>query len=257
MKFQIKHADKIVGFFSILALAALVVVIFSIGSKQNWFEKKYHFKTQFESAYNVSVEQALQYKGFTIGKVSKVELIDNQVWADWYILDKYINYAKYGSLVEMVVSPIGLGNQFVFHPGNSNVSLQENDIVYTVDSAEGKKIINDGLVDYVQPKDSIGAIFKQVTMLITDVNKLINQINDILAGRSTAPTALILQNVSGITAQIQSLLGGVNKELYPQINGIITQINQITTSVEGIAGNANALVGSAENIVTDSSPQLT
>src|SRR5574344_2566492 len=139
MKFKIRHADKIVGFFSIAALAALIVLIFSIGSKQNWFEKKYHFKTQFDTASNISAEMSLQYKGFTIGKVSKVELIDDQVWADWYILDKYSSYLKYGSLVEMVVSPIGLGNQFVFHPGNSNVSLQENDIVYTVDSAEGKK----------------------------------------------------------------------------------------------------------------------
>src|SRR5574344_2518090 len=106
MKFKIKYADKIVGFFSMAALAALIILVFSIGSKQNWFEKKYHYRTQFETASNISAEMALQYKGFTIGKVSKVELKDDQVWADWYILEKYINYAKYGSLVELVVSPL-------------------------------------------------------------------------------------------------------------------------------------------------------
>ena len=121
MKFKIRHADKIVGFFSITAIGVLIVLIFLIGSNQNWFEKKYHFRTQFDTASNISPEMALQYKGFTIGKVNKVELKNNQVWAEWYILDKYINYAKYGSLVELVVSPIGLGTQFVFHPGNTNM----------------------------------------------------------------------------------------------------------------------------------------
>src|SRR5574344_972688 len=123
MKFKIRHADKIVGFFSIVALAALIVIIFSIGSKQNWFTKKYHFRTQFETASNISAEMALQYKGFTIGKVSNVTLRDDVVWADWYILDEYYNYAKYGSVVELVVSPIGLGTQFVFHPDRKSTRL--------------------------------------------------------------------------------------------------------------------------------------
>lgn len=256
MKFKIKYADKIVGFFSILAIGALIVVIFSIGSKQNWFEKKYHFRTQFESASNISAEQALQYKGFTIGKVSKVELIDDKVWADWYILEKYINYARDGSLVEMVVSPIGLGNQFVFHPGNSNIILKENSVVYTVDCDQGQKIIKEGRVDYEKPKDSIGAIIKQVTSLINDIDNLVVQINDILSGKSAAPTSQILYNVSALTAQLQTLLGGVNSNLYPQINGIISQINSIAAGIEGITVNANSLMSDAGTIVNNSSPQL-
>src|SRR5574344_1845569 len=143
MKFKIKYADKIVGFFSIAVFAALIVLVFSIGSKQNWFEKKYHFRTQFDTASNISAEMAWQYKGFTIGKISKVELKDDQVWADGYILGKYREYATYGSLVELVVSPIGLGTQFVFHPGNASTPLEENSVVYRTDSVEGKKYIAD------------------------------------------------------------------------------------------------------------------
>ena len=40
MKFKIRFADQIVGFFSLLALAALIGFIFALGASQNWFVKK-------------------------------------------------------------------------------------------------------------------------------------------------------------------------------------------------------------------------
>ena len=256
MKFKIRHADKIVGFFSIAALAALIVLIFSIGSKQNWFEKKYHFKTQFDTASNISAEMSLQYKGFTIGKVSKVELVNDEVWADWYILDKYSSYLKYGSLVELSVSPIGLGTQFIFHPGNTNMSLEENCEVFRTDSEIGKQYIEKGLVDYVHQKDSITALLQQAGSIMDNVNTLIAQINVILSGRSNVPTAQILQNVASVTSQIETLLSGVNKDLYPQIDGIIAQINSITTGINSAVGSAESLVGNADTMVGNVSPQV-
>ena len=41
MKFKIKHADQIVGLFSLIAIVGLIALIFSIGVTQKWFEKKY------------------------------------------------------------------------------------------------------------------------------------------------------------------------------------------------------------------------
>lgn len=263
MKFKIKYADKIVGFFSILALAVLIVLIFSIGSKQNWFEKKYHFHTQFDTASNISAEMALQYKGFTIGKVSKVELKNDQVWADWYILEKYISYAKFGSLVELVVSPIGLGTQFVFHPGNTNMQLKEGSEVYRTDTAQGKQYVKDGLVLYEHQKDSISALLQQVSTIMDNVNTLIEQVNTILSGQSQVPTAQILQNVATVTGQVQTLLGGINRELYPQIDRIMADINAITTEIQSIAGTANTamgtantLIGTANTLVGNTTPQV-
>lgn len=232
------------------------MLIFLIGSNQNWFEKKYHFRTQFDTASNISPEMALQYKGFTIGKVNKVELKNNQVWAEWYILDKYINYAKYGSLVELVVSPIGLGTQFVFHPGNTNMPLEQDTEIYRTDSESGKKIIEAGLVRYVHQKDSISSLLQQVSTIMDNVNELIEQINTILRGSSTTPTAQILQNVSVVTGQVQTLLGGINKDLYPQIDSVMTKVNAITAQLQTIAGTANTAVGSANTLIGNTTPQL-
>ena len=40
MKFKIRYADQIVGFFSIFALLVLIVLVFALGARQNWFVRK-------------------------------------------------------------------------------------------------------------------------------------------------------------------------------------------------------------------------
>ena len=47
MKFKIRFADQIVGFFSLLALALLFGFIFALGASQKWFVKKNIYYTYF------------------------------------------------------------------------------------------------------------------------------------------------------------------------------------------------------------------
>ena len=50
MKFRIRFADKIVGFFIIAALVALVFIIFMLGRSHRRFRRDYEYLAYFESA---------------------------------------------------------------------------------------------------------------------------------------------------------------------------------------------------------------
>lgn len=257
MKFKIRYADKIVGFFSILALLSLVVIIFLIGSRQNWFEKKFYFTTQFDSASNVQPEMSLSYKGFTIGKIDKVELVKDEVWATWYIKEKYMDYATYGSLVELSVSPIGLGTAFIFHPGTTDIPLSGNCEIFRTDSEKGLQFVEDGLVQYTPQKDSISGLLSQVGSLLTNINDITGQLAQIMKGKSNVPLAKTLENVANLTGDIDSLVKEINRGIYPQVDGLMSTVGDITVrinsllgTVDEIAGNANGIIGNVNGVIT-------
>ena len=94
MKFKIRYADQIVGFFSLLALAGLIAFIFLLGASQNWFIKKNIYYAYFSSGSGISVGMDVSYKGFTIGKIKEVKLEGSDVRVEFYILGDYAEYVK-------------------------------------------------------------------------------------------------------------------------------------------------------------------
>ena len=92
MKFKIKYADQIVGLFIIVALAMLAVIVILVGVNQRWFAKDYSFWTVFSSANGVSPGTAIVMNGFTVGKIDKISLNDdNKVDVYFHIYDTYYN----------------------------------------------------------------------------------------------------------------------------------------------------------------------
>lgn len=257
MKFKIRYADQIVGFFSILALAGLIALIFALGSRQHWFEKKYYYYTVFDSGSGVSVGMDLTYKGFSIGKVSKLGLKDNFVRVDYYILGEYSEYIKENSLVQLVTSPIGLGSTFSFYPGVGPDLIPSGSEIYRVDSGFGEKIIADKKNRIEKQNDSIGALMSQVSELLTHVNSLVSQVDDALSGRvrgnKTTPIQNIVAQLSGITESIHQILasdkGPVTELLGPEMTTSLVEaldnLAVITQSFTGVASNADKLVANA------------
>lgn len=257
MKFKIRFADQIVGFFSILAIVGLVVLIFSIGSQQHWFEKKNYYYTVFDSGSGISVGMDLTYKGFSIGKVKKVNLEDRMVRVDYYILGEYSEYIKENSLVQLVTSPIGLGASFNFYPGKGPNLLESGSEIYRVDSGFGEKIINDRLIRMEKQTDSIGTLMNQVSELLEHVNSLVSQVDSALSGKTrgskTTPIQNIVLQLSNITADIDRILGSqdgaVTELLGPELSESLIEslknISVITNDFTGVSANADKLVANA------------
>ncbi|MBN2875869.1 MAG: MCE family protein, partial [Spirochaetales bacterium] len=147
MKFKIKFADQIVGLFILVALVFFAVIVVLIGANQRWFAKDYFFTTVFQSATGAAPGTSIYMKGFTIGKIDTLTLNENNtVDAEFHIYDTYYDKVREYSILELTVSPIGLGSQLLFHPGLGETQLAEGAFIPTADSIEGQTIIEQELV---------------------------------------------------------------------------------------------------------------
>lgn len=251
MKFKIKFADQVVGLFIIVALAFFVVIIVLVGANQRWFAKNYRFVTSFASATGVAPGTSILMKGFTIGKIDKLTLnADNSVNAAFHIYDSYYDKAREYSILELTVSPIGLGSQLLFHPGNSEARLAEGSFVPTADSIEGKSLIEQELVSIPPKDDTITRLLANINPLLENTNKTIvtanrtlTEVNRALAGQSTGPLGTIVSDASTAVAALPGTMDNVDAiiaDVRVRVGSIMDKVTLLLDELEAIGGNLAA-----------------
>ena len=271
MKFSIRFADQVVGVLVILGLAILVAVVFLLGSSQRWFARDFQYITYFNSAAGLSPNMAVQYKGFTMGRVKKIQLTDaDTVEVIFTIFEEYNHRVKEGSIVEVNVSPIGLGSSFVFHPGKG-VLLQERaskdpqewPVIPEINSARAREYIAMGLASKPESSDSISNIINQVNMLLETINVALAGSN----GAESLALGKILINIVEVTASLTSLVQSISDQINPILANIETisddlsvQITPILANLEMITDDLsvqiNPILANVETITGDLSGQL-
>ena len=262
MKFKIRFADQIVGFFSLLALAMLLGFIFALGASQKWFVKKNIYYTYFPTGAGFSVGMDVTYKGFPIGKIRNVDLEGSTARIEFYILDDYTEYAKEYSLVELITSPIGLGSSFVFHPGKGSEIIPSGSEIYRIDSITGQKFIAEKKIRLEVQEDSIGVLMKKVSSIMDNVNMLLFNVNAALSGREDTATPIkqIIGNLNEITKNLSSLTGTLNNEsgAVPALlgNQLTTDISDVLKNISVVSDELTSISGSADILVSNAVPEI-
>jgi phospholipid/cholesterol/gamma-HCH transport system substrate-binding protein len=270
MKLTIRFADRIVGLFVIVALGALVFVIFMLGSNQRWFARDYHFITYFDSAAGLSNNMAVQYRGFTIGRLKSFDLTDDdRVEVHFYIFDTYISRVRSGSLVEIVVGPIPvLGNQFLFHPGRGEEALAEGDLVPNVNSPEGKAMQRSGLAMIPLRDDNISLILSRAGTMLDNVNQVLNQADQVLnqvegAFAGTSETVLgrtlgdVEKAVAGIPGVLDSTSGSITgtlETLSASLDGVLADLRPILSNLESFSEMLVSPEGTVSSVLDSEGP---
>ncbi len=256
MKFKIRYSDQIVGFFSLLAIVMLLVFVFMLGAKQNWFVKKNMYYTYFSSGSGFAVGMDVTYKGFAIGKIKEVRLEGSEVRVDYYILGDYAGYVKENSLVELITSPIGLGSSFVFHPGLGPGLIESGSEIFRIDSVFAREIIKDKKIHLEIQEDSIGVLMKKVSAILDNVNILLYNINGAISGRGETPVTKIVANISEITKNLSLLTEAMNSsdgavpellgpELTESLDNLLKNVSMISDEISSITENADSMVMNA------------
>jgi len=244
MKFSIRFADQIVGALIILAMVILVFVIFMLGSSQRWFSRDYIFKTYCPTASGLSKNMPVQYKGFTIGRVRSFELVGEQVEVRFTIFDTYIDRVKNGSLVEVLVSPIGGlgGNQFNFFPGMGKDLIPEGDIIPSVNSDEGRQLVAMGLAVHPERNDNISNIMNSVGTLLGTLNVILKDMEEAFEG--TERTGLG-RTMGGLQQMVQKLPADIEDT----ITRLMTQIEPILVNLRHVSDKVSDPDGPIESIL--------
>ncbi|MDR1373569.1 MAG: MlaD family protein [Treponema sp.] len=240
MKFKIRFADQIVGVFIILALLVLIVSIFMLGRSKRWFVKDYQFRTYFDSANGLAVDMAVQYKGFSIGYVKSISLSDDDSVEVFFSINKeYGNRVKLGSLVELDVSPIGLGNHFYFYSGLGSEELEDGSFVPTVNSTQGRTYIQMGLAQVPPKNDSISNLLAQTTSIMNNLNGTLAEVRSAITGTDATTLG---RTLGGVETAVDSINGGLQPVL-ADIRRITSDLEQFTGKLDEPGGIVSAAFG--------------
>jgi phospholipid/cholesterol/gamma-HCH transport system substrate-binding protein len=203
-----RFADQIVGLFIIIAILALIFVIFMLGKTQRWFSRTYSYKTFAASASGLNQNMPVTLKGIPIGNVKSFRLTaGDQVEVIFAIQDEYKDRAKLGSLVEILVSPIGLGSQFIFYPGLGQTVMDEGSLVPMHNSAEGKEYLKQGLAYIPAHEDSIAVLMGNAQAVLDNLLQTTAMINSAFVGDELTTLGQTLDNIREITADLSSPRG--------------------------------------------------
>ncbi|MDR1277115.1 MAG: MlaD family protein [Treponema sp.] len=251
MKFTVRFADQIVGLLIILAVGALIFVVFMLGSNQRWFSRDYQFKSYFNSASGLSKNMAVLYKGFTIGHVKSFDLTDDDQVEVWFtIFDTYISRVRYGSVVEVIQNPIGLGNQFFFYPGQGEEQVGEGELIPAIGSPEGKWFLAEKFVSIPQHDDSISIIMNRL-------NNILAQVEEAFAGTDQTTLGRALGNMEEAVAGIQVLPEKLDEFLemlntiVVQLEPILADLNTFSSSLVDPNGTVSAILDSGGDVYTN------
>ncbi|HET7839571.1 MAG TPA: MlaD family protein [Rectinemataceae bacterium] len=243
MRFRIRHADRIVGLFVLLAAAGLVAGIILLGVNQRWFAKNYAYTTRFNSGAGVPPGTAIFMKGFQVGKIQRLKLTDdNMVDADFVIFDTYYRKATQNSVLELVTSPIGLGTQLLFHPGKSAAQLPEGSFVPLADSEQGRALIEEELVD-IPPKDdtitrllaSVNPLLENLGKTVVTVNRTLTELNRAIAGQTSSPLGRIVSGTANTVEHVDQLVVGMKGQtatLVDQAGALVESLTKVADNVE-------------------------
>jgi len=243
MRFSIRFADKIVGTLILLAVALLIFVIFMLGTSQRWFMRDHQYKTYFTSASGLSPNMAVQFKGFTIGHVKTFRLSeDDSVEVLFSIFEEYGDRVKDGSVVEILISPIGLGNSFVFYPGRGTELIPEGDAIPEINSPEGRRLVLMGLVD--RPESTGDAI----TGIVNQVRSILGEINIALSGAKGSEDTAIGKIINNLETTTETLA--------LQLSPILGNLEVITGQISAPSGTVMSLLDSDGPIYSDLTSSL-
>jgi phospholipid/cholesterol/gamma-HCH transport system substrate-binding protein len=221
-----------------------------LGRSQRWFAKDYAFSTVLLSATGLSKNMPVQYKGFTIGNVKNFYLNgDDEVEVIFLIQELYLDRVKKGSMVELMVSPVGLGNQFLFHAGKGMELLASGDFVPAVGSAQAMAYIRQGLASPPRHDDSITLLMSRANAVMDEINQISILVKEAFAGTDDTVIGQIVGGVNRTVAEAGNLPATIDKtvagllqdidDLKVMLEDELNRINPILADINALTSKAN------------------
>lgn len=244
MKFKIRFANQIVGVFVMVGILFITTVLVLMGINQRWFAKNYYFKSAFLTANGLSVGMPITFKGFTIGKITKISLTpENTVEIDFYIQDTFYPKVYENSVLQLQSNPLGLGGGLVFHLGKKPTKpIPEHSFIPSLDIPEGRYLLEAKLVEIPKTEDAVTRLLGEIDPILENLNQVLVSVHTLLGtvttsleGKGSSPLAGSLRQSEKITENIAlttKVLSQSIDELLVNATGITENLAEITDNLK-------------------------
>jgi len=188
------------------------------------------------SAGGLSKNMAILYKGFSIGNIKDFYLTESDdVEVIFIIHEGYQDRVKQGSMVQMMVSPVGLGNQFLFHSGRGEI-LPEGSFVPVVGSAQARELVRQGLAVEPHQDDSISVLVSRINSILGDVEEALGP------GSDSTEIGKIIGSLSKTLADTERLPNTIDNtvvDLSKTVNQLLRELNPILANLASLTNELN------------------
>ncbi len=268
MKLRIRFAEQVVGVFVLLAIVGVGVILVFIGVNQRWFARNYSFTSKFASGEGLAVGMPITLKGFEIGRISRISLDpQNEVDARFYVQDTYYDRVHKYSVLELATSPIGLGVSLKFHSGkDQGPPLPEMSFIPSLDSREGRELVDKGLVDIPKGEDVIGSVISKLNpildetrMTISEIRHMAGTLDAAMSGRGGGPVGDMVVDLSATPAKVNKAVDGVSvrvNTLLDKLAVISDNLQDITVKTRGVIGDLSTNLDEISQNVKDMTADL-
>ena len=243
MHFRIKHFDRFVGVFVLIALILIVITLVSVGKEQKWFEKRYRYTVVFNKVPGLKAGTPVTISGMEVGTVQSLRLNpQNKVELTLDIFKAYRDYIRRDSQATIASALIG----------GKTVDI-------TVGSAGEPLLPEGGNLASLEPKD-LTDILKEV-----DVKTPLKKLDDALENIKAITQKLndprgdlftLLRNVEFVTAQLkngQGNVGGIlqDKEMHRQISAAVEAARRSAANIEEATQNVSQVSRDLPKMVSE------
>ncbi len=270
MPFVFSKTQKLAAFFIIFGFIFLIAIFAFIIKGNRTFEKKGHFYTFFEDSKGISVGVPIKFKGFSIGKVSKVELLpDYRTRVDFVIYKEYLSLMRYDTVIKMSASLLGTSGLTIdFLHNEKCLTLPNKSQVLSSDMSLGQNILFK-LSENLPKQDDLTVKAAQVLDMILELRPVINltllNLRDTTSELKILALSLNGKGDSETAKQIFALLNKVNTTielLYPTLanfkdvsvdakeitSKLKTDLPEITSDIDNITFKIEKLLVGLENL---------
>jgi methyl-accepting chemotaxis protein len=209
--YKFSTIEKIVGALIVFTIILLILLLLFIGRANEWFRPMVPYYTILNNASGVSKGAKITYKGITIGKISKVELLPDETFkVDIYIYREFTNKIKSDSLF-VAKSPLFGGKSFEIVSGSAEGDfVMPGEIIYSLDTYEGKVLAK--LKGYYSSDEDISKIVNNVSTITA---MIINYLSE--GGELSS----VLKNINNLLLTANETIYDLKSSTLPKVDNLV------------------------------------
>lgn|GEM_PF-2206636 len=203
-----------VGWFVMLGIGALVLLLLVVSLRTNVFAKKFTLIVAPPSAVSFFTGQAVQFQGFTIGRVSDIELREQgEVLVSLRLLDRYRHMLHEGAKARLVKQS---------WIGESTVELTAGDT--------NKRPLRDGEKVGYQTEATVEQLLRDLKPAVENANVLLREMAS-LAKWANNPNGDLRVALAGMR-QLGKLNGEKIEQAVERFSAVMNELQQISKTAK-------------------------
>jgi phospholipid/cholesterol/gamma-HCH transport system substrate-binding protein len=234
---KISNETKI-GVLTVIAITVLILG-YSFLSGNDVFSGSNKFYAIYKSVDGLSVSKPVLVNGFPIGRVSKMQLLNNGHTVVEFKVDKKYNVPA-NTLAKLVSTDLLGGKAIVFELGTSKELADDKDTL--------RADIQGSLAESLQPiQTKAENLITKLDSSLASINKILNPNFQKNVDRSFTSIANSLQTLEGTTKKIDNLVASQTGH----INGILSNAEDVSSNLKTTTAGFNGVTANLQKFSGD------